>query len=519
MILMLERWNDLGDYARLVKTESLEVRDYQANIIKTIATGKNTLVVLPTGLGKTLIAVFAAARVLYSERKVVFLAPTKPLSEQHFSSISSFLEIEKGTVTLLTGETKSAKRSQLWESSMVIVATPQTMANDLKSGNVSMDKIGLVIFDECHRSIGKYAYTYVAEECKLLGIQIVGLTASPGSDRKKIKELIDILGIRAIEARTHSDLDVAPYIKGKRMRTIYVDKGDTISRIEEVIKPDIDRHLIKLHQMGVSQFRSFDLMPKGRLIEMGRTIDKIEAKNYKFGAVFNYVYVLNLSHALDLLTTEGLFSFCSYMDSLASREKKSKGVSSILNNDEISKCVEDAKAALAAGEEHPKMYMLVEILKGDFAGKRAIVFAQYRSTIKKITEVLKRNGIRADAFIGKKEGVTVSQQNATIAEFRSGKFEVLVSTSIGEEGLDIPLVDAVIFYEPVPSAIRNIQRRGRTGRIRFGDVVVLVARRTKDETYLMVSRMREKRMMEILEEMKYRLGRNELIQSRQSKLV
>jgi Fanconi anemia group M protein len=516
---MLERWDELGDYARLVKTEGLEVRDYQANIIKTISSGKNTLVVLPTGLGKTLIAVFAAARILYSEKKVVFLAPTKPLSEQHFSSISSFLDVESGTIALLTGEVRSARRKQIWEDSMVIVATPQTMANDLKSGNVSLDGVGLVIFDECHRSIGRYAYTYVAEGCKLLGIQIIGLTASPGSDRKKIKELISILGIRTIEARTSSDLDVAPYIKGKRMRTIYVDKGDTISRIERVIKPDVDKHLMKLYQIGISQFKGFDGMPKGRLIEMGRAIDRIEAKNYKFGAVFNYVYVLNLSHALDLLTTEGLFPFCSYMDSLAAREKKSKGVASILNNEEISKCVEDAKSALSSGEEHPKMHMLVDILKNDFAGKRAIIFAQYRSTIKKITDVLKNSGILAEAFIGKKDGVTVSQQNATISDFRNGKFDVLVSTSIGEEGLDIPIVDAVIFYEPVPSAIRNIQRKGRTGRIRFGDVVVLVTRGTKDETYLMVSRMREKKMMEILEEMKYKLDRNDSVESRQSRLI
>ena len=71
---------------------------------------------------------------------------------------------------------------------------------------------------------------------------------------------------------------------------------------------------------------------------------------------------------------------------------------------------------------------------------------------------------------------------------------MLVATSIGEEGLDIPSVDAVVFYEPIPNEIRNIQRKGRAGRIKFGRIVILVANRTKDETYLFISRLREKRM-------------------------
>ncbi len=516
---MLRSWDEIGDYARLVRTGSLEVRDYQANIIRTISTGRNTLVVLPTGLGKTLIAVFAIARSLFMEKRAVFLAPTKPLSEQHFSSISSMLDVDKDSISLLTGGVRSSKRKGMWERSRIVVGTPQTMANDLKSGNASLDGVSLLIFDECHRSIGKYAYTYIAEECKLRGIQIIGLTASPGSDRKRIKQLVDILGIRAIEARTQADTDVAPYVKGRRMRIIYVEKGELIARIERLIKPDIEKHLLKLYQMGVSPFRNLDGLPKGKLIEMGRTIDKIQATNYKYGAVFNYVYILNLSHALDLLTTEGLFPFWSYMHGLDMREKKSKGVTGILNNEVISGCVDEVKEEIDAGNEHPKMYKLVDILNGDFRGKRTIIFAQYRSTIKRITELLKKNGISAEAFIGKKDGVTIAQQSATISDFRNGKFQVLVSTSIGEEGLDIPVVDAVIFYEPVPSAIRNIQRKGRAGRIRFGDVAVLVTRNTKDETYLMVSKIREKRMMEILDEMKRRLsGPGSIEENRQSRL-
>lgn len=498
---MEDSWSDIGAYSNLVNTGSLEIRKYQTNIIKVIGRGRNTLVVLPTGLGKTLIAVFAIAQALHKGKKAVFLAPTKPLSDQHYESLRSLLNINNDTVSLLTGSIRPKKRREVWGNSDVVVATPQTISNDAKSGNISFDDVGLVIFDECHRSIGRYAYTYIANECKLDGIQMVGLTASPGSDRKKIKELVDTLGIEVIEARSHTDGDVAPYVKGRRMRTIYVQKGGTIEHIASLLKPEIDKHLYKLYTMGITQFKKFENMPKGRIIDMGKRIDRIEARNYKFGAIFNYVYVLDLSHAYDLLTTEGLHPFLSYMESMKNKEKRSRSVDSILGNKSVVDAIKVATAAVKKGEEHPKMYELVDIMKGPFNSKKVIIFAQYRSTIEKIEKILNDNGIRSRRFMGKKEGVTRASQSVTIDDFRKGKFNVLVSTSIGEEGLDIPIVDAVIFYEPIPSAIRNIQRKGRAGRFKFGDVIILVTRDTRDETYLLVSRVRERRMAEILDRM------------------
>lgn len=507
---MKGKWKDIGDYANLIKTEGLEVREYQMRIIKVITEGKSTLVVLPTGLGKTLIAVFAIAHTVYTEKKAVFLAPTKPLSEQHYTVLRSLLDIDDNYISLLTGEIIPKKRNLIWIKSKIVVATPQTIFNDAKSGNISLDDVGLIIFDECHRSVGKYAYTYLANECRSRGIQIVGLTASPGNDRKKIKELVYTLGIERIEVRTYLDPDVVAYVKGHRTRIIYVKKNSIIEKIVDLIGPEINKHLLKLYSMGISQFKTFDNMPKGRLIEMGGSIDKIQAKNYKFGALFNYVYVLNLVHAYDLLTTQSIYSFKSYIESLKNKEKKSRSVESILNNKAIVDSFKIATDALDRGEEHPKINEIVDILTGILNKKKVMVFAQYRYTISKLVKVLNENDIQAREFVGKKEGITRAQQIKTIEDFRRGIFNVLVSTSIGEEGLDIPAVDAVIFYEPVPSAIRNIQRRGRAGRFKFGHVIILVTRNTKDETYLMISRIKEKRMAEALEGIKREVERGRL---------
>lgn len=495
-------WGELAPFERLVNVEKIEPRAYQINIIKSIFNGKNTLVILPTGLGKTLIGIFAIAKAIHSGKKALILAPTRPLGEQHYNSIIRLLNIEEDLILLLTGSTNAIKRKEMEESASIIVATPQTISNDLKNGKMSIDDFGIVIFDECHRSVGKYAYTYIADDCKEHNVQILGLTASPGSDKKKISEIVTTLGIKNIEIRTQSDPDVAPYVMDNETEVSYVSKGPIVESIASLIKPVIDQHLERLFKMGISGFRHFEHMPKSKLLEIGRNIDGIEAKNYKFAALFDYVFVLDLAHAYDLVCSEGLYPFLRYFESLDERETKSNSVKKILANEEVVKALNIAKSALEKGEEHPKMFDVIRIIKNDLKGKSVIVFAQYRSTIKKIADMLNNNDVKTMPFMGRKEGITQERQKMIIEEFRDKKFDVLAATSIGEEGLDIPAVDAVIFYEPIPSEIRNIQRRGRAGRIKFGKVIIMVAKGTKDEMYLSVSRMREKKMKDIVMKMK-----------------
>ncbi|MGC8687614.1 MAG: DEAD/DEAH box helicase [Candidatus Micrarchaeia archaeon] len=503
---MQPSWDELLPYSKLVNTEGMEPRAYQINIAKSVFGGKSTLVVLPTGLGKTMIAVLAIAKALHSGKRALFLAPTKPLSEQHFATLSRLLNIEKSMMLLLTGSIQPAKRAELEANSRVIVGTPQTVANDLSRGALSLENFGVVVFDECHRAVGKYAYTYIANECKARGIQLLGMTASPGGDKKRISALIDALGIENIEIRSSSDIDVEPYVMQKDMHVIYVEKSPTIDAIAGLLKPVINEHLSNLYTHGLSPFKYFDNMPKGRLIEIGNNIAKIQATNYKYMALNNYSYVLHLNHAYDLVTTETIYSFIKYFEALKERSEQSRNVRNILANGNVSSALALAKKAIENNEEHPKVETLVGLLNNGLKGKSVIVFGQYRTTIKRIAEILRANGIDARAFMGKKEGITQEAQSAVLEDFRNNKFRVLVATSIGEEGLDIPAVDSVVFYEPIPSEIRNIQRRGRAGRLKYGSVFILAALKTRDEAYLMISRIREKRMRDILMQMKEKLA-------------
>jgi len=174
--------------------------------------------------------------------------------------------------------------------------------------------------------------------------------------------------------------------------------------------------------------------------------------------------------------------------------------------------------------EHPKTKYLVELLNQYYSFRsdrnntntilekspdltserpKALVFTHYRDTARKVVEILTENGIRASRFVGqaKREldlGMDQNEQSSVLESFRDGEFDVLVATSIAEEGLDIPQVDLVVFYEPIPSEIRYIQRRGRTGRKSSGSVVILAAKDTIDERYLYASKRGMEKMKQIL---------------------
>jgi Fanconi anemia group M protein len=235
------------------------------------------------------------------------------------------------------------------------------------------------------------------------------------------------------------------------------------------------------------------LKHKGKFMALRQRILNIP-HNIKYPALVQYSVLLHTLHMTELLETQGIYPMRAYLEKLGEKESKSAGL--LLRDPGLSKVIELCKKE----EDHPKMLVLIDLLK-KMAGKKMIVFVQYRAQISRIEDVLNHDGISAKQFVGKKEGMTRKIQEQTIADFREGKFDVLVASSIGEEGLDIPAVDAVIFYEPVPSEIRSIQRRGRAARLKEGEIIVLMTKGTRDEYYYYASNNREKKMKSILKGM------------------
>jgi|GEM_PF-2124403 ERCC4-related helicase/intein/homing endonuclease len=345
-----------------------------------------------------------------------------------------------------------------------------------------------IIVHNCHKAVGNYAYTAVAEAIGKNGKSlVVGLTASPGGKRERINEVLGALFISNVEIRTQNDPDVEPYVQKTNIRWIHTSLTPTFKLIKFELDQMISAHAYKLGSMGFPP----PLKSKGQFMKMRERILNMRS-GVKYAAIVQYSILLNLLHMLELVETQGLFALNQYLAKI--EEKDSKSAKALRNEAGFA----HIKEAAQSDEEHPKLKLLVDLLTGEMKGKKAIVFAQYRDQIKRIVEELTKNSIVAKQFVGKKDGVTKKIQEETIAEFREGKFLVMVASSIGEEGLDIPAVDSVIFYEPIPSEIRSIQRRGRAGRFKEGEIIILVTRGTRDEYYHWSSVHREKKMKEIV---------------------
>jgi Fanconi anemia group M protein len=470
--------------------EGIVPREYQSAIAQGALEKGNTLVVLPTGMGKTLVA-FLVMQGVAGKGRMVFLAPTKPLVRQHHKTFLEMTLVPQEKTALITGEIPPKKRTEMWKQD-VCFSTPQTLQNDLKKSR-AMPDFSLCIVDEAHRAVGSYAYTYVAGECAKAGALILGLTASPGGNKARIEEIVEALGVRNIEIRTAQDADVAPYVQQLDVSYIYVPLGESFTKarnlLTEMLKDSADR----LSSFGMHvPFRS-----KRALVELRGRILRMNEKS-RYTALSFYATVFNLSHMLELIETQGPSPFLSYVKKITERPD-TKARHRILADRRFLEAVELCRNA----EAHPKLEKLAELLAKAHAKKeKTLVFAQYRDSVHAIVEYLCKKGFSAARFVGKKDGVTADEQKKTIERFSNGEFESMVATSIGEEGLDIPAVDNVIFFEPIPSEIRSIQRRGRAGRLISGKVAVLLAQGTRDEGHLHSSRKKEENMKKIVGRMK-----------------
>ncbi|MFC1690987.1 DEAD/DEAH box helicase [Nanoarchaeota archaeon] len=493
-------------------------RLYQETIFAT-ASMHNTLVVLPTGMGKTAISLLLAAKRLdnFPESKILILAPTRPLVEQHITTFTKHFDLKEEQMALFTGHVKPEKRQELWKTAKVIFSTPQGLENDIISSRINLKEVSLIVFDECHRATGDYAYNFIAKQYvkRAQYPKILGLTASPGSDTEKIFEVCQNLFIDQVEIRDDNDPDVKPYIQDVKLDWVSVELPEKFKQVQKYLKDCCNTKLKDIKELGFDLNR-YNLQYKSDLLKAQGMLRAQLANGEKdFNALRAMSVVaeaIKVQHALELLETQGITALNAYFDKLLSESLKTKvkAVQNLVKDINFKSAGVLTRNLFDNDVEHPKFEALKGLLEKEISkasDSKIIVFNQFRDTaVKIVEEINKLPGITANLFVGqakkKGTGLTQKKQKEMLQEFSSGEFNVLVATSVAEEGLDIPKVDTVIFYEPIPSAIRHIQRRGRTGRNEKGRVIVLLAKNTRDEGYRWSAHHKERRMKHILTTLK-----------------
>ncbi|HIL65085.1 MAG TPA: DEAD/DEAH box helicase [Candidatus Poseidoniales archaeon] len=485
--------------------EGVEARAYQLLAAKQALSG-STLLVMPTGLGKTAVQWMAMAEAIGGAGKVVLVAPTTGLVAQQARMAREMIAIPEEKIIILTGDVRPAKREQLWVDAKIVMATPHVIRNDAQNGRILLGDIDLLIVDEAHHATGSDSMAqlgdmYLESNSNAL---VLAATASPGVKDERVIEIVQRLGIERLHVARKEDDLLAPYVTAMEVES------------HRLALPENLLDLIRPLRMCESEESEF-LRRGGFLIRTGRittaAIDEAQRRASAaigrgdprgYDAAKRIGDLRRLHRLLDLIETQGLNTAIQYLD--RARGDNARKTKRFLSLTEVSNF---HRICGQMQEIHPKPQLVSSLTSTQLKiGGKVIIFTEYRDTVDYLISILSQlDGVKAGRFVGQSSksgniGMKQKEQLQQLDRFRSGEINVLVATSVGEEGLDVPAADCVILYEPVPSAIRAIQRRGRTARQSKGDVHILISKNTRDEYVQMASIKREQAMYRTLERLK-----------------
>lgn len=496
-----------------------EKREYQLNISRSCLF-TNVLVCLPTGLGKT----FIASVVIYNfyrwfpRSKIIFMvnflllsftqyvsivnfyfqAPSRPLVNQQIDACYNVVGIPSSETIELTGKCAKEKRMEYWSSKRVFFVTPQVMQNDIKDPSFPINSIKLIVVDEAHKAKGKFAYCEVIEKIHEVNkkFRVLALSATPGKQDDVIQIIRNLL-ISKIEVRTENSIDVMKYTFSKIIDIVSVPLGSDLKSIRDRYDQIVHPYLRKLIDFKVISGSNFS---KGWLIIQH---NKFRQQSHPQKAEITKIFscCISLLYSLELLERHGIQIFLksfndddnvTKMKYFVAQDKDLKEFLIALNkkykdsnpfalnvhslpNGEIPS-IGDKKLVFG----HPKFDILKSKISEYFnnGGTKAIVFCEFRDTVAMVfIQLLQlRPVVQPRMLIGQGGAVSQKDQLTTMKDFRANKVNVLVTTSVCEEGIDVGEVDLVLCFDiSSKNPTRFVQRIGRTGRRRKGKVIILAS--------------------------------------------
>ncbi len=497
---------------------AIEARAYQLEAVDEALTS-SMMLVLPTAAGKTAVAWMAIVESLNRNGGwALMIAPTVALVQQHLEGMLEVIDLPDGRNPVsVTGKDPPSKRDSMWGASKLIVATPQVVRNDVERGVLDLSECCLMVLDEVHHCTGSHAMAQVSDLylSKVESPLILGATASPGSRPDDVREVCSRMGANRIHIRGADEPMLSEYLSDLEVAEITVRVPQEIRDMAEPFRlwqtgiVDRQRRLGRYVLPGVVSYSGLsNAMDRSQV-----AISRGESSAYQ--SVSQIATAMRLHHLINCLLSQGISASREYLDRMERDEDGTKkSVLSFLRDPRI----RELRGTLSGmSESHSKMGAVRRLVRERVRreeGSRVIVFANYRDTVSSLDDALVGlEGVSSVQFVGQsskggREGLSPKKQVERLNSFRSGESNVLLATSIGEEGLDIPAADLVIFYEPVSSEIRTIQRRGRTGRRRLGEVVVLIAEDTRDEGSMAAAKRREKGMQRAVHRVRRELPRS-----------
>ncbi|XP_068582447.1 Fanconi anemia group M protein [Cebidichthys violaceus] len=499
------------------------IREYQVKMSEA-ALLQNTLVCLPTGLGKTFIASVVMYNFYrwYPSGKIVFMAPTKPLVAQQIEACYNVMGIPQAHMAELTGSTAANRRQEVWRTKRVFFLTPQVMVNDLSRDTCPARQVKCVVIDEAHKALGNHAYCQVIRQLcsQTVQFRILALSATPGGDSKSVQSVISNLLVSHIELRSEESPDVRAHSHQRSVDKVVVPLGEALSAQQARYLQVLEKFMSRLFQDRVMARKDLRTLTKYQIIlarDQFRKNPPPCIKGPQQGRLEgDFALCISLYHGYELLIQMGLRSLFFYVQGImdGSREM-SRARNELLRTPVFLDLYREMEAMFlkpSAGPDepfiysHPKLEKLEEVVLQHFrrwsessadndapqqVSTRVMIFSSFRESVQEIADMLNHHAplIRVMTFMGQASagkgvrGFTQKEQLEVVSRFRQGGFNTLVSTCVGEEGLDIGEVDLIVCFDAQKNPTRLVQRMGRTGRKRQGRIVVILAEGREERTY------------------------------------
>ncbi len=425
----------------------------------------NSALVADTSAGKTAIAILIITAL---HARTLFLVPTRILTKQHQELLEK-----------ITGQTYEAQvytgitRNRDWNNTKhrIIFATAHILLNDFKKGKVNLNNFNLIILDEFQKARGNFPYVNIARLAHQANLKLLGLSASPGSTLtaiEKIKKSCYIKNVRRI------DIPTPP----KTESLVIAEMNEPLKTIDNLFQSLIKQNAINLNQLGFSIDVDRIITAKElKILETMIANHKGEDNYYK--AISAYAQYRKLHHSFTAIMSEGYYTFLDYARRLKD-EDKTQAAQVIYSHRNFQQIIFLATEAPI----HPKVAKLLEVVESLInMNKGIIIFVYERTTGKYLKEVLNSQlpNIQAETIFGGKGSDKTKTHQHTLKLFTTGKLNVLIATSVIEEGLSTPAVNAVIQYSMPPTEIARIQRGGRAGRFENGIVIYIALKHFLDE--------------------------------------
>ncbi|KAM6348625.1 interferon-induced helicase C domain-containing protein 1 isoform 2-T2 [Alca torda] len=509
--------------SRVSPEPDLILRDYQMEVAKPALNGENIIICLPTGSGKTRVAVYITKDHLDKKKrasepgKVIVLVNKVPLVEQHLrKEFNPFLKRWYQVIGLSGDSQLKISFPEVVRRNDVIISTAQILENSLLNAakedeeGVHLSDFSLIIIDECHHTQKEGVYNnimrrYLKEKRKNRKLakenkplipqpQILGLTASPGvggatSNSKAEEHILKIcanLDARRIMTVKEHASQLKNQVKEPYKKTVIADdkrRDPFRERITEIMS-EIQNYcqLYPKSEFGTQPYEQWVIREEKKAAKEEKRKERVCAEHLK-----------KYNDALQINDTIRMVDAYNHLNNFYKEEKSKKTVTSDDDDDDepaVSK--QDETDEFLIGLFHAKKKQLKELArKPEYENEklvqlrntlmeeftkteepRGIIFTKTRLSAFALFQWIKDNpkfeevGIKAHYLIGAGHNseikpMTQNEQREVIDKFRGGSVNLLIATTVAEEGLDIKECNIVIRYGLVTNEIAMLQARGR----------------------------------------------------------